>query len=45
MKLLKEFNDDRIKIYKNDKNRGLVYSLNRALKYCKGKIYCKNGYR
>lgn len=35
--IVKEFNDDRIKIYKNECNKGLVYSLNRALYEAKGK--------
>lgn len=39
--IIKEFNDDRIKIYKNDKNRGLVYSLNRALNIAKGKYIAR----
>lgn len=37
MKSLEEkFSDRRIKIIKNDRNRGLVYSLNRGLKEAKG---------
>jgi glycosyltransferase EpsE len=31
------FNDDRIKIIKNSKNMGLVYSLNNGIKHAKGK--------
>lgn len=34
--LEKKFNDKRIKIIKNDKNRGLVYSLNRGLQEAQG---------
>lgn len=33
---IKKFNDDRIKIIKNDKNCGLAISLNNGLKYSKG---------
>lgn len=33
--------DRRIKLYINDKNRGLVYSLNKGLKYCKGKYIAR----
>lgn len=35
--IVKEFNDKRIKVYKNDTNKGLVYSLNKALNKAKGK--------
>lgn len=34
--LAKKFDDKRIKIIKNDKNRGLVYSLNRGLQEAQG---------
>lgn len=34
--IVKEFNDKRIKLYKNEKNCGLVYSLNKALNKAKG---------
>ena len=36
-KIVKKYNDMRIKIVKNDKNRGLVYSLNHGIKEAKGK--------
>ena len=35
--IVKKYNDSRIKIVKNDKNRGLVYSLNHGIKEAKGK--------
>lgn len=34
--LKEKYKDNRLKIYKNKKNEGLVYSLNRALKYADG---------
>lgn len=34
--IIKEYKDDRIKVYKNDKNRGLAYSLNQAIKKSSG---------
>lgn len=34
--IMKKYNDKRIKIVKNDKNRGLVYSLNHGIKEAKG---------
>ena len=34
--IVEKYNDKRIKIVKNDKNRGLVYSLNRGIKEAKG---------
>ena len=39
--IIKIFNDPRIKIFKNEKNMGLVYSLNRALKVSKGKYIAR----
>ena len=36
-KIVKSFNDNRIKVYKNQKNSGLIYSLNKAIKLSKGK--------
>jgi len=39
--ILSEFNDSRISVIKNEKNMGLVYSLNRALKYSKGKYIAR----
>lgn len=35
--IVKEFNDNRIKVLNNDKNRGLVYSLNKAISEASGK--------
>ncbi len=35
-KVVKNFNDDRIRIIKNQKNMGLVYSLNKAVRLAKG---------
>ena len=35
--IVKKYNDSRIKIVKNDKNRGFVYSLNHGIKEAKGK--------
>lgn len=34
--IVEKYNDKRIKIVKNDKNRGLVYSLNHGIKEAKG---------
>lgn len=34
--VVKKFNDTRIKVYKNECNKGLVYSLNRAIDLCEG---------
>lgn len=36
-KIVREYDDNRIRIIKNDKNRGLVYSLNSAVRHAKGK--------
>lgn len=36
-----EFNDDRIKVYKNNRNSGLVYSLNKAIEKAKGKYIAR----
>lgn len=36
-----EENDKRVKLIINDKNRGLVYSLNRALSYSKGRYIAR----
>jgi len=36
-KIVKEFNDNRIKIINNNGNKGFVYSLNTAIKHAKGK--------
>ena len=35
-KMVSKFNDSRIKVYKNEKNSGLVYSLNKAIKKATG---------
>lgn len=35
--IVKSFNDERIKIVENEKNEGLVYSLNRAIEEANGK--------
>ena len=35
--IVKRYNDKRIKIVKNDRNRGFVYSLNHGIKEAKGK--------
>lgn len=35
--IIKKYNDKRIKIVKNDRNRGFVYSLNHGIKEAKGK--------
>lgn len=36
-KILKNYNDNRIKLFKNESNKGLVFSLNKAIKESKGK--------
>ncbi len=36
-KVAEEFNDNRIRVLKNDKNQGLVFSLNRAINESRGK--------
>ncbi|MDD3139940.1 MAG: glycosyltransferase [Lachnospiraceae bacterium] len=38
---LYSLNDERIRIYINEKNLGLVKSLNRAIKYCKGEYIAR----
>lgn len=40
-KLVKKIDDSRIKIYKNKKNSGLVYSLNKAIKKSNGKYIAR----
>ena len=40
-KIVNEFHDDRIKLLKNEKNMGLIYSLNRAVKEAKGKYIAR----
>lgn len=39
--ITKSYNDERTKIYKNDKNRGLPYSLNRAIALSKGEYLAR----
>ena len=39
--VIKSFNDDRIKLYVNDKNYGQTYSLNRGLKLAQGKYIAR----
>lgn len=39
--IVKEFNDDRIKVLKNKENSGLIYSLNKALRFAKGKYIAR----
>ncbi len=39
--IILSFNDERIKYYRNDKNRGLIYTLNRGLKLSKGKYIAR----
>ena len=39
--IVNKFDDPRINIYKNERNMGLVYSLNKALKYSKGKYIAR----
>jgi len=43
IELIKKYEkmDRRVKFYINEKNMGLVYSLNRALKYCKGNFIAR----
>lgn len=36
-KIAEEFHDARIKVYKNEKNSGLIYSLNKAIEKAEGK--------
>lgn len=40
-KIVKEFNDKRIKILKNQNNMGLVFSLNKAILYAKGEYIAR----
>lgn len=35
------YNDDRIKVIKNEKSMGLAYSLNRALEFCSGEYIAR----
>lgn len=41
LNLIKQFKDDRIKILVNQTNMGLVKSLNKGLKYCKGEYIAR----
>lgn len=40
-KIAKQFDDKRIKILRNGENRGIVYSLNRGIKYSKGEYIAR----
>ena len=39
--IINNFNDNRIRYYKNEKNSGIVYSLNRAISLAKGKYLAR----
>lgn len=41
VKYLSSINDDRVKVYSNDVNRGLVYSLNKAIYIAKGEYIAR----
>lgn len=40
-KIIDDFHDERIRLYKNEKNSGLVYSLNKAINLSKGKYIAR----
>ena len=40
-KIVSKINDPRIKVYKNKKNSGLVYSLNKAIKKANGEYIAR----
>ena len=40
-KITEEYNDKRIKVLKNKKNSGLVFSLNKAINMCEGKYIAR----
>ncbi len=40
-RIIEKFKDKRIKVYKNDSNRGLVFSLNRAITLCDGEFIAR----
>lgn len=40
-KIVSEFQDERIKIYRNEKNSGLTYSLNKAINLSRGKYIAR----
>ena len=40
-KIVKKIGDKRIKVYKNECNKGLVYSLNRAISLCNGELIAR----
>ena len=39
LEIINSFKDDRIRVLNNDKNRGLIYSRNRAVKESRGKYF------
>lgn len=39
--IIQSFNDERIKYYRNDKNRGLIYTLNRGLTLANGEYIAR----
>lgn len=39
--IILSFKDPRIKYYKNEKNSGLIFTLNKGLKYCSGKFIAR----
>lgn len=41
LSIIKSFQDHRIKIIENDKNRGLIYSLNKGIELSKGKYIAR----
>ncbi len=40
-KIVRSYNDPRIKYYKNEKNSGLIFTLNKGLAYCNGKYIAR----
>ena len=42
IEIVKQFNSDKIKIYRNEKNMGCAYSLNKAIKLAEGKYIGTN---
>jgi glycosyltransferase involved in cell wall biosynthesis len=39
--IIESFNDERIKLYNNDGNKGLIYSLNKAISLCEGRYIAR----
>lgn len=39
--IIKSYNNNRIKLFHNDKNRGLIYTLNYGLEKCRGKYIAR----